>query len=114
MKNHTATHILQWALQSVAGDTVKQQGSLVCPDYLRFDFTCPKALTKEQIKKIEDKVQQKIFEALPVTTAVMDIDKAKDLGAMALFGEKYGDEVRVLAIGAADENDLKSPLFLRL
>ena len=106
MKNHTATHILQWALQSVLGDAVKQQGSLVCPDYLRFDFTCPKALTKGQIKEIEDTIQQKIAEALPVTTAVMGIEQAKTLGAMALFGEKYGDEVRVLAIGAEDENDI--------
>ena len=106
MKNHTATHILQWALQSVLGDTVKQQGSLVCPDYLRFDFTSPKALTKDQIKQIEDKVQQKISDGLPVTTAVMDIDRAKELGAMALFGEKYGNEVRVLAIGASGEDNL--------
>ncbi len=108
MKNHTATHILQWALQSVLGDTVKQQGSLVCADYLRFDFTSPKALTKDQIKEIEDKVQSKIAADLPVTTAVMNIDHAKELGAMALFGEKYGDEVRVLAIGAADEDDIKN------
>jgi alanyl-tRNA synthetase len=106
MKNHTATHILQWALQSVLGDAVKQQGSLVSPDYLRFDFTCPKALTKEQIKQIEDKLQSKIAEALPVTTAVMNIEQAKELGAMALFSEKYGDEVRVLAIGAKDETDI--------
>jgi alanyl-tRNA synthetase len=106
MKNHTATHILQWALQSVLGDSVKQQGSLVCADYLRFDFTCPKALTKEQIAEIEEMVNQKINEALPVTTAVMGIDDAKKLGAMALFGEKYGDEVRVLAIGAKDESDI--------
>ncbi|MHC5161693.1 MAG: alanine--tRNA ligase [Planctomycetota bacterium] len=108
MKNHTATHILQWALQSVLGDSVKQQGSLVCADYLRFDFTCPKALTAEQIKEVEDKVQSKIHEALPVTTAVMGIDDAQKIGAMALFGEKYGDEVRVLAIGAKDENDIAS------
>jgi alanyl-tRNA synthetase len=106
MKNHTATHILQWALQSVLGDAVKQQGSLVCADYLRFDFTCPKALTKKQIEQIEEKISEKIAEALPVTTAVMGIEKAKTLGAMALFGEKYGDEVRVLAIGAKDESDI--------
>jgi alanyl-tRNA synthetase len=106
MKNHTATHILQWALQTVLGDGVKQQGSLVCADYLRFDFTCPKALTKEQIAEIEEMVNTKINEALPVSTAVMDIEKAKALGAMALFGEKYGDVVRVLAIGAKDESDI--------
>jgi len=106
MKNHTATHILQWALQQIVGDSVKQQGSLVCPDYLRFDFTCPKALTKEQLAEIEEKLQEKIAAALPVTTAVMAIDEAKQLGAMALFGEKYGDEVRVLAVGARDKTDL--------
>ncbi|MHC4930218.1 MAG: DHHA1 domain-containing protein, partial [Planctomycetota bacterium] len=107
MKNHTATHILQWALQSVLGDAVKQQGSLVCPEYLRFDFTHPKALTKDQIKEIEDLITEKIHSALPVTTAVMNIEQAKKLGAMALFGEKYGDEVRVLAIGALGQDDIK-------
>lgn len=106
-KNHTATHLLQWALQRVVGDVVKQQGSLVCPDYLRFDFTCPKALTKGQIQQIESLVQEKIEAALPVTTAVMNIDEAKQLGAMALFGEKYGKEVRVLAIGAANKAEIK-------
>jgi alanyl-tRNA synthetase len=107
MKNHTATHILQWALQSVLGDAVKQQGSLVCPDYLRFDFTNPKALTKEQIRQVESLIQEKIEATLPVTTAVMSIDEAKKLGAMALFGEKYGDEVRVLAIGASGKGEIK-------
>ncbi|MHC5082711.1 MAG: alanine--tRNA ligase [Planctomycetota bacterium] len=107
LKNHTATHILQWALQTTLGDSVKQQGSLVCPDYLRFDFTCPKGLTKEQIADIEGKIQGKINECLPVTTAVMSIDQAKSLGAMALFGEKYGDEVRVIGIGAADKAEIK-------
>jgi alanyl-tRNA synthetase len=106
-KNHTATHILQWALQQVVGDSVKQQGSLVCPDYLRFDFTCPKALTKEQVQQIETRVQEKIEAALPVTTAVMGIEEAKQLGAMALFGEKYGEQVRVLAIGAANKEQIK-------
>ncbi len=106
MKNHTATHILQWALQLVLGESVKQQGSLVCPDYLRFDFTYPKALTKDQIREIEYRVQSKINDGLPITTAVMNIDQAKKLGAMALFGEKYGDEVRVLAIGASNEGDI--------
>ena len=108
MKNHTATHLLQWALQSVLGESVKQQGSLVCPDYLRFDFTCPKALTKEQIQQVETLVQEKIEAALPVTTAVMNIEEAKQLGAMALFGEKYGSEVRVLAIGASNRNEIKN------
>ncbi len=102
-KNHTATHLLQWALQQVMGKSVAQQGSLVGPDYLRFDFTCPKALKGEQIKKVEDLVREKITEDLPITCIVMPRAEAEKLGAMALFGEKYGSEVRVVAIGAANE-----------
>jgi len=102
-KNHTATHLLQWALQKVVGKSVAQQGSLVGPDYLRFDFTCPKALTGEQTKEVENLVRQKITEDLPLTCVVMPRAEAEKLGAMALFGEKYGSEVRVVAIGAADE-----------
>jgi len=106
MKNHTATHILQWALRQVLGDAVKQQGSLVCPDYLRFDFTWPKALTKDQVQQVETLVQEKIDADIPVTTSVLPIDEAKGLGATALFGEKYGDQVRVIAVGAASEDAL--------
>jgi alanyl-tRNA synthetase len=102
-KNHTATHLLQWALQQVVGRSVAQQGSLVGPDYLRFDFTCPKALSGKQIKEVEDLVREKIAEDLPVTCAVMPKEEASKLGAMALFGEKYGDDVRVVAIGVEDE-----------
>jgi alanyl-tRNA synthetase len=102
-KNHTATHLLQWALQMVCGKSVAQQGSLVGPDYLRFDFTCPRALTSEQIKKVESLVREKIAEDLPLTCVVMPRAEAEKLGAMALFGEKYGSEVRVVAIGAANE-----------
>ncbi len=105
-KNHTATHLLQWALQKVMGDAVKQQGSLVCPDYLRFDFTCPKALTRQQSDEVQKLVSEKIAAALPVAAVEMPIDEAKKLGAMALFGEKYGDRVRVLAIGASDKDHL--------
>ena len=108
-KNHTATHLLQWALQEVVGKSVAQQGSLVCPDYLRFDFTCPVALTDEQIKKAEELVREKIAEDLPVSCVVMPIDEAKKLGAMALFGEKYGSEVRVVAIGLSID-DLRLPI----
>ncbi len=107
MKNHTATHLLQWALRQTLGDTVRQQGSLVCPDYLRFDFTWPKALTKEQIRRIETLVQEKIDADMPITKAVMPIDEAKQLGATALFGEKYSDVVRVIAIGADSEQTLE-------
>jgi alanyl-tRNA synthetase len=99
-KNHTATHLLQWALQQVLGKSVAQQGSFVGPDYLRFDFTYPKAPTKEQLKEVETLVREKIADDLPVTWAVMPKDQAQQLGAMALFGEKYGNEVRVVAIGA--------------
>ena len=102
-KNHTATHLLQWALQQVRGKSVSQQGSLVGPDYLRFDFTCPKALSDEEVKKVEQLVREKIASDEPVTCAVMPRAEAEKLGAMALFGEKYGNEVRVVAIGAADE-----------
>ena len=106
-KNHTATHLLQWALQQVVGDSVKQQGSLVCPDYLRFDFTYPKALTDGEIKLVEHKVREKISADVPVTCAVMCIEEAKKLGAMAFFSEKYGSEVRVVAVGAEDDIQLK-------
>ena len=105
-KNHTATHLLQWALQQLLGKSVAQQGSLVGPDYLRFDFTYPKALTNEQIKKTEELVEEKIEQDCPVTCAVMPRKEAQKLGAMALFGEKYGNEVRVVAIGAVDKNKI--------
>ncbi len=105
-KNHTATHLLQWALQKTLGDSVAQQGSLVGPDYLRFDFTHPKALTPEQIKKVESLVRERIDTDLPVTSTVLPREQADKLGAMALFGEKYGDEVRVVAVGAESEDSL--------
>lgn len=109
-KNHTATHLLQWALQQVMGDAVAQQGSLVGPDYLRFDFTCPKALTDKQTIEVECLVRGKIAEDLPVACKVMPRAEADKLGAMALFGEKYGSEVRVVAIGAKDETQIKQAL----
>ncbi|MCE5186028.1 MAG: alanine--tRNA ligase, partial [Planctomycetaceae bacterium] len=110
MKNHTATHLLQWALQQALGSSVRQQGSLVCSDYLRFDFTWPKALTKEEIDTIETKVQETIAAGLPVTTAVLPIEEARKLGAMALFGEKYGTSVRVIGIGAKTKDEIKNAL----
>ena len=105
-KNHTATHLLQWALQQVLGDSVIQQGSFVGPDYLRFDFTYHKAPAAEQLKKAENLVKEKIAADLPVSWTVMPIDQAKQLGAMALFGEKYGDQVRVVAVGAKDKDSI--------
>ncbi len=98
-KNHTATHLLQWALQQVLGKSVSQQGSYVGPDYLRFDFTYPKAPKAEEIAKAEAMVREKIDADLPVSVAVMAKEEAQKLGAMALFGEKYGSEVRVVGIG---------------
>jgi alanyl-tRNA synthetase/REP element-mobilizing transposase RayT len=105
-RNHTATHLLQWALQSVLGKSVAQQGSYVGPDYLRFDFTHPKAPTAGQLKEVEKLVREKIAADLPVTWTVMPKDEAQKLGAMALFGEKYGNEVRVVAVGAGDEQHI--------
>jgi alanyl-tRNA synthetase len=105
-KNHTATHLLQWALRQVLGESVMQQGSLVCSEYLRFDFTHPKALTDQDKRRVEYLVREKIAEDLPVTWIVMPKDQAQKLGAMALFGEKYGDDVRVVCIGAEDENQV--------
>jgi len=105
-KNHTATHLLQWALRQTLGNSVAQQGSLVCPDYLRFDFTYPKSLDGEQTKQVESLVRDKIAADLPVTCAVLPRNQADKLGAMALFGEKYGDDVRVIAVGAPDTNGL--------
>jgi len=105
-RNHTATHLLQWALQEVLGKSVAQQGSYVGPDYLRFDLTYPKAPSSEQLRQVEDLVREKIAADLPVTWTVMPKDQAQKLGAMALFGEKYGDEVRVVAIGAEDKDGI--------
>jgi alanyl-tRNA synthetase len=105
-KNHTATHLLQWALQQVLGKSVQQQGSYVGPDYLRFDFTYPKAPTEEELKEAERLVRRKIGDDLPVTWTVLPRQEAEKLGAMALFGEKYGSEVRVVCLGASDKNHI--------
>ena len=105
-KNHTATHLLQWALQEVLGKSVSQQGSYVGPEYLRFDFTYPKAPTQKELARVETLVREKIASDAPVTWKVMPKDEAQKLGAMALFGEKYGDDVRVVAVGAAGESEI--------
>lgn len=101
-RNHTATHLLDAALKQVLGEHVSQAGSLVTPEHLRFDFTHFEALSSEQLKAVEDLVNQQIFASKPVVTRVMGIDEAKAAGAVALFGEKYGDVVRVVSVGAED------------
>jgi alanyl-tRNA synthetase len=98
MKNHTATHLLQAALRNVLGPHVKQAGSLVSPDRLRFDFTHYAPLTQAEIQKIEDLLNEQIWRNAKVETTVMDLDSAMRSGAVALFGEKYQDRVRVVEI----------------
>lgn len=99
-KNHSATHLLQAALREVLGSHVQQQGSFVSSEVLRFDFSHFNAMTEEEIQKVEDIVNEKVMACLNVSTQVMNVDEAKASGAMALFGEKYGEDVRVVKMGA--------------
>jgi alanyl-tRNA synthetase len=98
-RNHSATHLLHEALRQVLGDHVAQKGSLVAPDRLRFDFSHPKPMTAEEIERVEDLANDFVLQNSPVTTRLMAVDEAIASGARALFGEKYGDEVRVVAMG---------------
>jgi alanyl-tRNA synthetase len=103
--NHSATHLLHAALRRHLGTHVTQKGSLVAPDYFRFDFSHPKALTRDEIDAVEAEVNAHIRSNETVTTRLMTPDEAISAGAMALFGEKYGDEVRVLSMGQTGEGD---------
>ncbi len=103
--NHSATHLLHAALQRHLGSHVTQKGSLVSPDYFRFDFSHPKALTRAEIDAVEAEVNAQIRSNEPVTTRLMSHSDAIEAGAMALFGEKYGDEVRVLSMGRLEDGD---------
>jgi alanyl-tRNA synthetase len=105
-QNHSATHLLHEALRQVLGDHVAQKGSLVAPDRLRFDFSHPKPMTPQEIERVEDIANDVVLQNSPVTTRLMALDDAIASGARALFGEKYADEVRVVAMGASGGNAL--------
>jgi alanyl-tRNA synthetase len=100
-KHHSATHLLHAALREILGDHISQAGSLNDDKRLRFDFSHPQAMSNEELQKVEDWVNDRISRAIPRETKLMSIDEAKNSGAMALFGEKYGDEVRVVSFGDA-------------
>ncbi|MCA6110319.1 alanine--tRNA ligase [Bradyrhizobium cenepequi] len=97
--NHSATHLIHEALRQVLGDHIAQRGSLVAPDRLRFDFVHPKPITPEELARVEDIANDVVLENDEVTTRIMAVDDAREAGARALFGEKYGDEVRVVSMG---------------
>jgi alanyl-tRNA synthetase len=105
-QNHSATHLLHEALRQVLGDHVAQKGSMVAPDRLRFDFSHPKPMTPAELEKVEDIANDVVLQNSSVTTRLMALDDARASGARALFGEKYGDEVRVVAMGEGTGNTL--------
>ncbi|MBB6259663.1 alanyl-tRNA synthetase [Paenochrobactrum gallinarii] len=103
--NHSATHLLHEALRETLGTHVAQKGSLVAPERLRFDFSHPKPISEDELRKIENIANEIILQNAPVNTRLMAVDDAIEAGAMALFGEKYGDEVRVVSMGTATKGD---------
>jgi alanyl-tRNA synthetase len=106
--NHSATHLLHESLRQVLGDHIAQKGSLVAPDRLRFDFVHNKPITSDEIRRIEDIANDVVLENGEVTTRLMAVDDAREAGARALFGEKYGDEVRVVSMGSASRDGAAS------
>jgi alanyl-tRNA synthetase len=102
-RNHTATHLLHRVLKVLLGEEARQAGSLVAPDYLRFDFQFPRALTPEERDQVEAEVNRRVFENHPMETRVHDLESARATGAVSMFGEKYGDRVRVLTAGDSRE-----------
>ena len=102
-RNHSATHLLHWALRQVLGSHAQQKGSLVGPERLRFDFTSPRALTPDEISKVEDLVNQRTLANHTVRTEVLNMDEARSRGAMMIFEEQYGDVVRMLSMGESTE-----------
>jgi alanyl-tRNA synthetase len=107
---HTVTHLLQQALRDVVGDFVQQRGSNITPERLRFDFTSENRLTPEQIAKVEEIVNTKITQQLPVSYAILPIEEARKSGAIGLFGEKYGDTVKVYSIGGIKKQDTRDKM----
>jgi alanyl-tRNA synthetase len=105
-QNHSATHLLHEALRQVLGDHVAQKGSLVAPDRLRFDFSHPKPMSVAELTQVEDIANDVVLQNAPVTTRLMAVDEAIGSGARALFGEKYGEEVRVVAMGEGGGNTM--------
>jgi alanyl-tRNA synthetase len=103
MRNHSATHLLHRALKDILGEQVHQQGSLVAPDRLRFDFNLPRSMTAEELRELDRRVNDWVLADLPVQTEIMPYREAIATGAMALFSEKYGDEVRVVTMGTSKE-----------
>ncbi len=113
-RNHSATHLLHAALRRALGDHVAQKGSLVAPDRLRFDISHPKALSEAELAQVEREVNERVRLNAPVSTRLMPTEQAIEAGAMALFGEKYGDEVRVVTMGGDDPDAPKKPYSVEL
>jgi len=114
-KLHTATHMLNEALRQVLKEkNIQQKGSNIKPERLRFDFNFPRKLTKEELQKVEDLINKKIQEELPISYKEMSVEEAKSLGASGLFDEKYGDKVKVYFIGPKEQGKNKKPFSVEI